>query len=78
MQGYMVGEGGKNTIKTQCLSSIDYGLMLLICVTYWNTGGAPPFTQAEAAVKVNVSVFILEQEEQGRETSPEGRATLNH
>ncbi len=48
------------------------------CVTYWNTAGAALVTQAEAAVKVNALVFLLKQEEQGRETSLEGRAALRH
>ena len=32
----------------------------------------------EAAVKVDISVVSMEQEEQGRETSLEGRAALIH
>lgn len=48
------------------------------CVTYWNTGERPSVTQAEAAMEVNVSVFVLEQEEQGWETSLLGCATLSH
>ncbi len=47
-------------------------------MTYWNTAGAALVTQAEAAVKVNALVFLLKQEEQGRETSLEGRAALRH
>lgn len=39
------------------------------CVTYWNTVESPLVTQTEATMKVSGSVFILEQEEQGRETS---------
>lgn len=48
------------------------------CGTHWYTVVVPLVTQAEAAVKINVSVFTLEQEEQSRETSSEGWAAFNY
>ena len=48
------------------------------CATYRRAWGGSLVTQVEAAVKVDISVVSMEQEEQGRETSLEGRAALTH
>ena len=48
------------------------------CETHRRTRGGSLVTQVEAAVKVDISVVSMEQEEQGRETSLEGRAALIH
>ena len=47
-------------------------------VTYWGTAGAPLVTQAEAAVEVHVTVFTVDQEKHGGETSLLGCAALDH
>lgn len=44
----------------------------LKCVAYWNTVGAPYVTQTDAAMKENVSVLFLRQEQQGSEICPLG------
>ena len=46
--------------------------------THRRAGGVPLVTQVEAAVQVDVPVVPLEQEQQRREASLEGQATLLH
>lgn len=50
----------------------------LKCVAYRNTVGAPYVTQTDTAMKENVFVLLLWQEQQGSEICPLGRASLSH
>lgn len=47
-------------------------------MTHWDTEEPSAVTQAEATVEEDIPILILEQEEQGRETSLVGQAAPDH